>query len=153
MGTNNEMIKKQRRVAVILFMLVFLMMCMVMVGVPRELKRWVYSNNVNDKITHIFFGASFTFLANIILYPRKIRIFSIDLYWGTLIMASLFTLDELSQIPLPGRDANPLDLGASMLGLLIGYLAFYFLIVRRKKRSTETAPPARMNAQPPTPLP
>ena len=134
-------------------MLVFLMMCMVIVGVPRDLKRWVYANNINDKITHVFFGSTFTFFASIILYPRKIRIFSIRFHLGPVIMATLFTLDELSQIPLPGRDANPLDLAASMTGLLIGYTVFYFLVVRRKKRSDETAPPARINAHPPAPLP
>ncbi|MEM5774382.1 MAG: hypothetical protein AAGU05_05215 [Anaerolineaceae bacterium] len=153
MEPNNEMTNKQRRIAVILFLLVFMMMCMVIVGIPRDLKRWVYSNNVNDKITHIFFGSTFTFFASAILYPRKLRIFSIDIHLGAVIMGILFTLDEISQIPLPGRDANPLDLAASLFGLLIGYVAFQLMMARRRKRERQTSPPVKASSPPPRALP
>jgi VanZ family protein len=120
----------QKNIAIVLFVFVILFMCMITLGVFSHIKEWVYANHVNDKITHIFFASILTLLANFILQPRRIRIFSHEFLLGTLIMLFLFTLDETSQIFLPGREADPLDLAASYTGLLIGTGLFNLWVKR-----------------------
>ena len=122
MNTGNN--KKQKRWAILLFVVILLLMCMIMVGILRDAKDWVYANHVNDKITHITFAAFLTFLASYILYPRKLHIFNFEIPFGALILFFLFSFDEASQVLLPGRDADPFDLLASYTGLVIGYLSF-----------------------------
>ncbi len=99
-------------------------MCMIMVGIFGDIKDWVYANHINDKITHITFAAVLTFLTSYIVHPRKLCIFNFEIPLGALIMFFLFSFDEVSQVFIPGRDADPFDLLASYAGLAIGYLFF-----------------------------
>lgn len=117
----------RKNIAILLFVMVILFMYMIMFNVLPEIRGWVYDNDINDKITHIVFAAVLTLLANYIFSPRKVRILSFEVLLGTAIMAALFFLDEFLQWPLPGRDANPLDLAASYTGLLAGAGLFHLL--------------------------
>jgi uncharacterized membrane protein YfcA len=137
--------KKHKRLAVLLFIMITLVMCMIIVGVLGDAKDWVYANHINDKITHIIFAATLTFLASYILHPLKLRISFLEINLGTIIMFSLFTFDEVSQVILPGRDADPFDLLASWTGLALGYL-FYKLWSNRKTK--KVAPKAKIEEAP-----
>jgi len=131
----------RKNIAILLFVMVIFFMWMIMFNVLSEIRNWVYDNQINDKITHIVFAAVLTLLANFIFTPRKIRILSFEVLLGTAIMAALFFLDEFSQWPLPGRDANPLDLVASYSGLLIGSGLFRLLEDHSQGRQIKGHPP------------
>jgi len=120
-----DKVKLHKNVAIILLVMVSLFMCMILIGFFSDIKSWVYANHTNDKITHILFAAILTVLASYITYPRKVRLFGLGVNLGAVILFFLFTLDETSQVILPGRDADILDLAASYTGLLIGYVIFF----------------------------
>jgi len=145
--------KMRKSVAILIFIMVVIFMCMLIagVGVFGGLKNWVYANSVNDKITHITFAIILTVLANFIFYPRVLRIFSFEIPPGSLLLAALFFLDEASQAILPGRDADLLDLAASYTGLLVGHLIFILWKRSRSAKDSQAGLPKRNATGEPAP--
>lgn len=126
MGINILNHKTQKRLAILLFIGIVLVMFLILLGAGefRHLKSWIYANHIHDKITHIAFGAILTFLASYILHPRALRFSRYEINLGTFIMFLLVSFDEISQVFLPGRDADPLDLLASYIGVVTGYILY-----------------------------
>ena len=68
-----------------------------------------------DKIGHFFLMGIFSFLVNLTLKARRV-------YWillGSLIVGSIVTLEEFSQIFVRGRSFDLSDLAADFTGILI----------------------------------
>ncbi len=106
--------------AILLFIMVIFLTMLILVGVFRPVKNWIYGNHINDKITHFLVACILTYLACFIFYPRKVRIFSHSILLGTALMFLLYSLDEVLQVLVPWRDADPFDLLASYAGLIVG---------------------------------
>jgi VanZ family protein len=125
----------RKLIAAMLFIMVLTFMFLIMIGVFSQLRGWVYANSTNDKLAHIVFAAILTLLANVMTHPRKVRVLSIEVLLGTFLMAAWFFIDEFLQWPMPGRDANPLDLAASYAGLLLGAGVFrlWYKVSHRKQ--------------------
>lgn len=112
----------RKNVAILLFVLVLLVICMIASGILDQANDWVYSNQVNDKIAHFVFGSILAFLVFYIFYPLKLSLGSLKIPLGPLLLLLFFGLEETLQAFIPGRDANPFDLLASWAGLLVGSL-------------------------------
>lgn len=112
----------RKKIAILLFILVLLNICLVVIGGGpfRPIKRWIYTNHINDKIAHFFFAAVLTFLAYYIFYPRRLKLWFLEIPLGTLILLLIFGFEETIQVFVPGRDADPFDLVASWSGLFLG---------------------------------
>ena len=129
-----------RKLAILLFILVIISICSISAGIARPIKNWVYENHINDKITHFFFASLLTFLAYFIFYPRALRLWFVTIPLGTLLLLIIFAVEETSQVFVPGRDADPLDLLASWSGLLLGnYLGVWWKNRELKKAGGQTS--------------
>ncbi len=125
----------RKGIAVLLFITVIFLIMLVLIGVFRPVKNWIYGNHINDKITHFVIACILTYLAGFI-FPRNIRFFSRSILLGTALMFLLVTFDEVFQALVPGRDADPFDLLASYSGLFVGN--WLLRKWERKQESTQT---------------
>jgi len=91
-------------------------------GLMDNVTAWIYYYRYHDKIAHVVVGAIYTLLLAWVFQPRQVKVGQIVIPIGALVMFGLAFVDELIQKPLPGRDANPLDMLASTLGIAFGLL-------------------------------
>lgn len=97
---------------------------------------FIYQIPGGDKLGHFFLMGILSFLVNIILKTKKIRIFSINFLLGILIVMAIVTIEELSQIFLDYRVFSIIDLVTDYFGIvLFGYLADYSLNHQRNQKS------------------
>ncbi len=77
-----------------------------------------------DKLGHFFLMGILSFLVNLLLKAKNVKIWKIKYLLGTLIVITLVTLEEVSQIYISGRAFDIGDLIADYLGIfLFGELA------------------------------
>jgi VanZ family protein len=104
-----------------IFFALFLFACILLadMGMLEPLMRLMHSLPLGDKIVHFFVIGLLSFLVNrtALSFSRKNP--QLMLVVTTFSLIVLFTLEELSQIPIPGRDASLLDLGANNAGILV----------------------------------
>ncbi len=93
-------------------------------GLFRPIFYWIYGGFLHDKIAHFVVGAAYALLLAWVFQPWALRLPRLELPIGALLMLGLATFDEIMQIPLRGRDANPFDLLASIIGIAFGVLAW-----------------------------
>lgn len=86
-------------------------------GLLHDITHWIYDHRYHDKITHVVVGAIYTLLLAWAFQPRQFKFGRIVIPIGALVMFGLAFADELIQKPLPGRDSNPLDMLASVIGI------------------------------------
>ena len=86
-----------------------------------------------DKIGHLLLMGFFSFLLNLALNARTIRIGQINLLVGTIIVLFVVTIEEVSQIFVSGRSFDLGDLAADFLGII----AFGELARFMTKRKTD----------------
>lgn len=80
-----------------------------------------------DKVGHFILFGSLTFLINLMLKARKIEVFSLSIFVGTILMTTIMTLEEFSQIFIPARQFEWLDLLSNYAGILtFSYIVPYF---------------------------
>jgi polysaccharide biosynthesis protein VpsQ len=86
-----------------------------------------------DKLGHALFIGTLAFLLNYALAGRMIRIGSLKILLGCWIIAVAMTVEEFSQIWIPSRTFDLVDLAANYFGItLAGWLWF-----RSNPRPTE----------------
>lgn len=93
-------------------------------GLLRPLFYWIYGGFLHDKIAHFVVGAAYSLLLAWVFQPWALRLPRLEIPLGALLMLGLATFDEILQIPMRGRDANPFDLLASVIGIAFGVLAW-----------------------------
>jgi VanZ family protein len=59
-----------------------------------------------------------------VFQPWALRLPRLEIPFGAMLMLALASFDEVMQIPLRGRDANPFDLLASVIGITFGVLVW-----------------------------
>ncbi|HEX7556857.1 MAG TPA: VanZ family protein [Leptolinea sp.] len=122
------------RITTILFIFAFFLIILAANrgGIPA----WIYSfyNYPNgDKVGHFVLFGLMAFLINC-SYPEQVnRIFSLPIPTGSLIVAVLASLEELSQVFFPTRTSSLLDLSASFLGIIVfSYLSLFVIKLYKK---------------------
>jgi VanZ family protein len=120
---------------------VFVLAVLVYLANGREtakLFRFIRDLPLGDKIGHFVLMGFFSFLLNLALSARTIRICRINVLLGTLIVLFVVTIEEFSQIFVRSRTFDLVDLLFDFAGILMfGELAR--LIINRQKRRNLTA--------------
>ncbi len=93
-------------------------------GLFRPIYYWIYGGFLHDKIAHFVVGAVYALLLSWVFQPWALRLPRLEIPVGALLMLGLATFDEIMQIPLRGRDANPFDLLAGVIGITFGVLVW-----------------------------
>jgi VanZ family protein len=87
-----------------------------------------------DKLGHFFLFGTLSFLVNLILRAAEIRLWKITLLKGSVIVASIVTLEECSQLFFRSRSFDLGDLAADLLGIwACGWLARKYLVWKPMK--------------------
>lgn len=101
----------------------------------RYLLDFVGSIPYGDKLGHFLLMGGFSFLLNLVLNAKTLRLWKFNYLLGSLIVFVVVTLEEISQIFVSGRTFDRGDLVFDYLGIFVfGELAR--LICRRKKSET-----------------
>ncbi|MEJ5223884.1 MAG: VanZ family protein [Anaerolineales bacterium] len=93
-------------------------------GLFRPIYYWIYGGFLHDKIAHFVVGATYAVLLAWVFQPWALRLLRLEIPAGALLMLGLATFDEVMQIPMRGRDADPFDLLASVMGIAFGVLVW-----------------------------
>jgi polysaccharide biosynthesis protein VpsQ len=122
------------RITTILFIFAFLLI--ILSANKGGIPSWIYSfyNYPNgDKVGHFVLLGLMAFLMNCSFPGRVVRIFSLPIPTGSLIVAGLASLEELSQSLFPNRTSSLLDLAASFLGITVfSYLSMWVIKLYKK---------------------
>src|SRR4051794_33008519 len=78
---------------------------------------WVGKVPMGDKFCHFAFMFTFSTLTNLALRCRTIRLGSQTILLGTVIVTMVVAAEEFSQLWIPGRDFDLLDLAADLVGI------------------------------------
>lgn len=93
--------------------------------------RFVRQTPYGDKAGHFLLMGLFSLLLNLALSCRKVRVGAFSLLTGSIIVAVIVTLEELSQIFVRYRTFDPVDLIFDYTGIfLFGQLALYLTRTR-----------------------
>lgn len=100
----------------------------------RYLLKFVGNIPYGDKIGHFLLMGGFSFLINLALDARTFKLWKINYLLGSLIVLTVVTIEEISQIFVRGRTFDWSDLVCDYLGIfLFGELARF--ICRRSEKS------------------
>jgi polysaccharide biosynthesis protein VpsQ len=76
----------------------------------------LYRFPYGDRAGHFFLFGILTFLVNS-SFPRQVQIARVNIFYGSLIIATLATLEEISQLFLANRTFDLFDLIFTLLGI------------------------------------
>ena len=88
---------------------------------------------LGDKLGHVILMGTLCLLLNLALRCRRIRLGKLPVLLGTLLVALFVLIEELSQILLPNRTFDLLDLLADGIGIALAS----WLAVRFRRRPAE----------------
>jgi polysaccharide biosynthesis protein VpsQ len=92
-------------------------------GRLRTITNWVGSLPFGDKWGHFILIGTLTFLLNYALNGRMLKIGHLKVLLGCSIVAVVITIEEFSQIWIPGRSFDLVDLSANYFGIgLAGWI-------------------------------
>ncbi len=74
----------------------------------------------SDKAGHFILMLIFSFLLNSSLKNRRLKILKPKILLGSLIVFSIITIEEFSQLNLDNRSFDLLDLACNYLGIVVG---------------------------------
>jgi VanZ family protein len=99
----------------ILFMLAIIILADL--GAIPEPVKMIYRFPNGDRVGHFVLYGILAFLVNL-ASPHQKRIARINVFYGSLIIAALATLEEISQLFFPHRTSDLIDLIFSQLGIV-----------------------------------
>jgi VanZ family protein len=102
----------------------------------QPLFRRVREMPYGDKLGHLVLMGLFSFLLNMALSCRRVRVWKASLLTGSLIVALVVTLEEVSQLFVRYRSFDPVDLVFDYLGIFSLGLVAYYLKRRRPRESS-----------------
>jgi polysaccharide biosynthesis protein VpsQ len=88
-------------------------------GQIQSIINWVNSVPFGDKVGHTIFIGTLAYLLNYALVDRTIKISQYKILLGCIIIAVAITAEEFSQIWIPSRTFDFLDLAANYFGITI----------------------------------
>jgi polysaccharide biosynthesis protein VpsQ len=108
------------------FSLFFLFVAGIIIGSDlgrlRSITSWVNSLPFGDKCGHLILIGILTFLLNYALNGQRVKIGRLKLLLGCSIVAVAMTVEEISQIWMPLRTFDLIDLSANYLGITLAGL-------------------------------
>jgi len=104
----------------VFIIVLFLIVVIANLGLGSTYFPFIYSIPGLDKIGHFFLMGVLSFLINILLKAKKVRLLSLDFLLGSLVVLLVVTLEELSQIFLVYRAFSWLDLVFDLGGVVLG---------------------------------
>ena len=97
-------------------------------SLARPLFDFVARHSGSDKLGHLFLIGTLTFTLNYALRARTVPLKCCHVQLGGLIVAAVMTIEEFSQIWIPSRSFDLLDLTANYIGILCaGWLTRRFV--------------------------
>lgn len=87
--------------------------------IPQYIQN-MYNFPGGDKVGHVVLLLLFSLITNLIFYTRKIKIKNNFIFMGSIIIFCLITIEEFSQIFIPSRSFDLLDLLCNYLGIILG---------------------------------
>ena len=85
-----------------------------------------------DKIGHLLLFGTLSFLVNLVLCAREIRLWRLTILKGSAIVGSIVTVEEFSQLFFRSRSFDLGDLTADLVGIWLGgWLARKYLAWKR----------------------
>ncbi len=109
------------------------------IGLGPQYWGWLRHVPLGDKICHFGLMLTLCVLSNLVLKCRPLSLHR-GILLGTLIVAILVVGEEFSQIWIPGRSFDLLDLTADFLGITAGNLVagrMYPVLLERGRRSKD----------------
>ncbi len=94
-------------------------------GQLRTIVNWVGSLPFGDKIGHMVFMGTLAFLLDYALDGRMVKIGGLKVLLGCSIVAIGITIEEISQIWIPWRTFDLVDLSANYLGIGLAGLKWW----------------------------
>jgi polysaccharide biosynthesis protein VpsQ len=83
---------------------------------------WVSNVPMGDKVCHCALMFTFSALTNLALRCREIRLGGQTVLLGAVLVTIVVATEEFSQLWIPGRDFDLLDLAADLVGIICGAL-------------------------------
>lgn len=131
------MIFKTAKMKILLVAYVFILAVIVFLADrkgTRYMLNFVGNIPYGDKLGHFCLMGGFSFLLNLVLNAKTIRLLKINVLLGSLIVVIVVTIEEISQLFVSGRSFDWSDLVFDYLGIFIfGKLAEF--ICRRKSKA------------------
>jgi polysaccharide biosynthesis protein VpsQ len=121
---------KQIRIITIAFFLFFVYV--IWAADNNVLPAWIialYHYPNGDKVGHFLILGLLAFLINCSLPNLTVRLFTLSVPIGTMIVTALAIVEEISQSFFPARTFSLLDLGSSLSGIIV--YSFLSLVVIR----------------------
>ena len=81
---------------------------------------------MGDKTLHFLLLTSLSFLINASLKSRRTGVAGLNVLLGSLLVGTLFTLEEFSQAFIPSRNFEILDMVCNYAGVYTGSLLLFF---------------------------
>lgn len=81
--------------------------------------QYVGSIPYGDKVAHLILIGTLCYCINYLMSFKRIKLFNRNILKGTAWISVLITLEEFSQMYIPSRTFDLLDLSANYLGILI----------------------------------
>jgi VanZ family protein len=127
---------KSARMKILLFLYVFVLAVIIFIAGQkgtRSLLNFVGNIPYGDKLGHFVLMGGFSLLLNLVLNAKTVGRGKFNYLLGSLIVALVVTLEEISQIFISGRTFDSGDLVFDYLGIFVfGELARF--ICRRRKQ-------------------
>jgi polysaccharide biosynthesis protein VpsQ len=96
-------------------------------GQIQSIINWINSVPFGDKVGHTIFIGTLAYLLNYALVDRTIKIGRHKILLGCIIIAIAMTLEEFSQIWIPSRTFDLIDMAANYVGIAIaGWLRLFW---------------------------
>ncbi len=122
--------KNIKRITALYIFMVLLIIALANLGDDRfisHLKQIVYLVPYGDKWGHFILMGLLAFFVNLLFKCKKLKIFKLSFLKGSVIILTIVTLEELSQIFIESRSFDLLDLTFDYLGILLfGQLALWY---------------------------
>jgi hypothetical protein len=105
-------------------------------GIARPAFRALGRLPYGDKFCHVILVGILSFLVNRALLCRRFSVARVRLLVGSSILALLVVTEEFTQMAIPSRSFDVLDLAANLIGvILFGYLATWWYRLDQKNSS------------------
>ncbi len=123
--------KNIKRITALYIFMVLLIIALANLGddwwLTVHLKQIVYLIPYGDKWGHFILMGLLAFFVNLFFKCEKLKIFKLSFLKGSVIILTIVTLEELSQIFIDSRSFDLLDLTFDYLGILLfGQLALWY---------------------------
>ncbi len=92
--------------------------------------RFIAAIPYGDKLGHFCLFGGLTLLANFALRLKVVKLGSLSLYWGTILVSAFVIIEEASQYFIPNRNFDLIDLTADFIG--IGFFTLCTAVIQKQ---------------------